>query len=301
METNARLGLRSGPLKLTQANMNRQVNLSPAWQNMLKQPQAHWDLCEAAFLIAMQLQPETDVVSYRQTLAGMVAALPARIGATADVQTRIELLNTYFYDELGFGGDKQDYYLPDNSLLPRVIERRRGIPITLAVIYLRLAQAGGLDAYGIGFPAHYLLGVRDGRDSIILDPFDRGQALTRAQLRKMLEQLSQTRIDDRILERNLLPASKADTVVRMLRNLKQIYIEAQKVEPALACIEMILSIVPQAPDELRDRGMIYQHIEYTQGAISDLTTYLKLVPEAEERSVIESLLDSLRGQRKSLH
>lgn len=301
METYARIGLRSGSLKLAQANMNKQVNLSPAWLAMLQEPQAQWDLCEAAFLIATQLQPSQDVAPYRQALDDMATAISARISDEARIQTRIQELNMFFYDELGFTGDKQDYYLPDNSLLPRVIERRRGIPITLAVIYLKLAETSGLDAYGIGFPGHYLLGVRDGPDNIILDPFDRGQTLSCDQLREMLEQLTQARIDDRILERNLVPASKSDTIVRMLRNLKQIYIEAQQVELALSCIEMILSIIPEAPDELRDRGMIYQHIDYTQGAISDLTKYLKLVPDAEERTVIESLLDSLESQHKSLH
>ena len=281
--------------------MNKQVNLGPAWQAMLQQPPTQWDLCHAALLIAAHLQPELDVQHYQDTLDAMAEGLHRRIESGQDEQTRIEQLNGYFYDELGFAGDKQDYYLPDNSLLNQVIERRRGIPITLAVIYLKLAEAAGLDAYGIGFPGHYLLGVHAGHENIILDPFDQGHILDHSQLRNMLQQLTQGKVDESVLAQNLLPSTKSDTVVRMLRNLKQIYIEAQKVELALSCIELILSIIPEAPDELRDRGMIYQHIEYTQGAISDLTRYLKLVPDAEERSVIESLLDSLQSQRKSLH
>jgi regulator of sirC expression with transglutaminase-like and TPR domain len=301
METYTFLRLRSGSLELSQANMNKQVNLGPAWQAMLQQPQTEWDLCLAALLIAAQLQPELDIPLYQHKLDAMVAGIQNQIGVGMDEQTRIQQLNTYFYGELGFAGDKQDYYLPDNSLLNQVIERRRGIPITLAVIYLKLAEAADLDAYGIGFPGHYLLGVHAEHENIILDPFDQGHVLNHSQLRNMLQQLTHVRADDIVLEKNLLPAAKSDTVVRMLRNLKQIYIEAQKVELALSCIEMILSILPEAPDELRDRGMIYQHIEYTQGAISDLTQYLKLVPDAEERSVIEALLDSLQSQRKSLH
>jgi regulator of sirC expression with transglutaminase-like and TPR domain len=281
--------------------MNKQVNLAPAWQAMLQQPQAEWDLCHAGLLIAAQLQPDLDIQRYQDELNTMAASIRSRTGNVMDEQARIQELNAYFYSDLGFAGDKQDYYLPDNSLLNKVIERRRGIPITLAVIYLRLAEAAGLDAYGIGFPGHYLLGVHTKHESIVLDPFDQGHVLTHSQLRNMLQQLTQVPADDMVLEKNLLPARKSDTVVRMLRNLKQIYIEAQKVELALSCIEMILSIIPEAPDELRDRGMIYQHIEYTQGAISDLTHYLKLVPDAEERGVIEALLDSLQSQRKSLH
>jgi regulator of sirC expression with transglutaminase-like and TPR domain len=301
METHTGLGLRSASLKLAQANMNKQVNLGSAWQAMLQQPQAQWDLCHAAMLIAANLQPDVDMQSAQQTLDTMAAGLYNRIRVHGEERERIQELNRYFYGDLGFAGDKQDYYLPENSLLNRVIERRRGIPITLAVIYLKLAAAAGLDAYGISFPGHYLLGVQTSGEQLILDPFDQGRELDHTQLRNMLQQLTQGMIDESGLAQNLRPAAKADTVVRILRNLKQIYIEGQKVEKALSCIEMILSIIPEAPDELRDRGMIYQHIEYTQGAITDLTHYLKLVPDAEERNVIESLLDSLQSQRKSLH
>lgn len=301
MESHAGLGLKSGFPEISQANMNKQVNLDPAWQAMLLQPESQWDLCDAALLIAAQIQPELDVKVCQQQLESMAENVRSRIVAGMDEQACIKQLNAYFYDELGFSGDNDNYYLPDNSLLNKVIERRRGIPITLAVIYLKLANAAGLDAYGIGFPGHYLLGVHAEPENIILDPFDQGHILNRSQLRNMLQKLAHEKADDAVLEKNLMPAAKVDTVVRMLRNLKQIYIEAQQVESALSCIELILSLLPEAPDELRDRGMIYQHIEYSRGAIKDLTRYLELVPDAEERGVIEALLDSLESQRKSLH
>jgi len=281
--------------------MSTQVKLGQAWQAMLQQPETDWDLCHAGLLIAAQLQPELDIQFYQARLEEMSAAIQHRTSADQDVQTRVRQLNQYFYEELGFAGDKQDYYSPDNSLLNLVIDRRRGIPISLAVIYLKFAGVIGLDAFGIAFPGHYLVGVHAEEDDMILDPFDHGRQLDHNQLRNMLQQLTHVHADEIVLEKNLLPAAKSESVVRMLRNLKQIYIEAQKVELSLTCIEMILSIMPEAPDELRDRGMIYQHIEYTQGAINDLTHYLKLVPDAEERNVIEALLESLQTQRKSLH
>jgi len=281
--------------------MSTQVKLGQAWQAMLQQPETDWDLCHAGLLIAAQLQPELDIQFYQARLEEMSAAIQHRTSADQDVQTRVRQLNQYFYEELGFAGDKQDYYSPDNSLLNLVIDRRRGIPISLAVIYLKFASVIGLDAFGIAFPGHYLVGVHAEEDDMILDPFDHGRQLDHNQLRNMLQQLTHVHTDEIVLEKNLLPAAKSESVVRMLRNLKQIYIEAQKVELSLTCIEMILSIMPEAPDELRDRGMIYQHIEYTQGAINDLTHYLKLVPDAEERNVIEALLESLQTQRKSLH
>lgn len=281
--------------------MDKQVKLGAAWRAMLQLPQEQWDLCHAGLLIAEQLQAGLDVSHHEQQLAIMAATLRERVADSMDVRDRIREVNAYFYTELGFTGDKQDYYLPDNSLLNRVMERRRGIPVTLAAIYLRLAAAAGLDAYGIGFPGHYLLGINAGQEKVILDPFDQGRSLEHDQLYNMLRQLSQAHVDETELQKNLQAASNLETIVRMLRNLKQIYMEGQKVEQALSCIEMILSILPESPDELRDRGMIYQHIEYSQGAINDLTRYLKLVPNAEERGVIEALLDSLQSQRKSLH
>lgn len=281
--------------------MNKQVNLGSDWRALLQQAEKDWDLCTAGLIIAAQLQPELDVSAYQHKLDELSDEISRHIHSDMTVQDRIHQLNLYFYDELGFEGDKQDYYLPDNSLLNLVLDRRRGIPITLAVIYLKLAAVVGLDAYGIGFPGHYLIGVHDEDEDIILDPFDHGKTLDHNQLRSMLQQLTHVTADEIVLGKNLLPAAKSDSVVRMLRNLKQIYIEAQKVELSLACIEMILSIIPEAPDELRDRGMVYQHIEYTQGAINDLTHYLELVPDAEERTVIEALLESLESQNKSLH
>lgn len=281
--------------------MNKQVKLSSAWQAMLRQPQIKWDLCHAGLLIAQQLQANLDISRYEQQLDAMAETIRSRVTDKMDAQDRIRELNTYFYTELGFTGDKQNYYLPDNSLLNQVMERRRGIPITLAAIYLRLSAAIGLDAYGIAFPGHYLMGVNAGQEKIILDPFDQGRSLEYDQLHNMLQQLLQTQVNESELEKNLQAASNSNTIVRMLRNLKQIYMESQEVELALSCIEMILSILPESPDELRDRGMIYQHIEYSQGAINDLTHYLELVPNAEERGVIEALLDSLQSQRKSLH
>jgi len=281
--------------------MNKQAELGPDWRAMLKLPQNKWDLYHAALLIAVGLQPELDIQEYEHKLGSLIEGVRSRIPQELDERAKIQALNGYFYGELGFTGDRQDYYLPENSLINMVVERRRGIPITLAVLYLELARAIGLDAHGIAFPGHYLLGVNAGNSVIVLDPFDGGNELSHDQLHDMLQQITHTPASDIELEKNLLPAKNADTLVRMLRNLKQIYIEAQKVEPALACIEMILSVIPDAPDELRDRGMIYQHIEYTQGAISDLTRYLKLVPESEERGVIEALIDSLQNQHKSLH
>lgn len=274
---------------------------SPAWQALLTQPENAWDLCYAALLIAARFDEDVDVGEELRRLDELVMTLVGQCHAQDGVTARIELLNAYFAVQLGFHGDTQDYYQPENSFLHTVIERRSGIPLSLALIYLRFARALGLEAHGIGFPGHFLVGITHGKRQRVIDPFNAAQELQRDDLLARLRSHVATEPDDRLLRKALQPVTPRAILVRMLRNLKQIYMEKQDVENALTCIEMTLSLLPESPEELRDRGMIYQHIEYAQGALADLRRYLELVPDADERSVIEAIMQSLDSQSSALH
>jgi len=281
--------------------MQRQAMHSLAWQEMLELPEIEWDLCHAALLIAARFDAHVDVRQALLTLDELALPLVGQCNTGADTIARLELLNDYFAVQLGFHGDTQDFYQPDNSFLHKVIERRSGIPLSLSLIYLRLARAIGLDAYGIGFPGHFLVGVANGSQQRVIDPFNAAQQLPRDELMARLRNHAATDVDERMLRKALRPITPRAILVRMLRNLKQIYMEKQDVENALACIEMILSLLPESPDELRDRGMIYQHIEYAQGAVADLKRYLELMPDSDERGVIEAVIQSLDTQASPLH
>lgn len=274
---------------------------SPDWQEFLRQAETEWDLCYAALLIAARFDESLDVAQALRELNELAYPLLEQCDAQAGTAARIEILNAYFFGQLGFRGETQEYYQPENSFLHKVIQRRSGIPLSLSLIYLRFARVIGLDAYGIGFPGHFLVGIADGTQQRIFDPFNAAQELAQDELLARLRHHAAADVNENLLRKILQPISPRAILVRMLRNLKQIYMEKQDVENALASIEMILSLLPESPEELRDRGMIYQHIEYAQGALADLRRYLELVPDADERGVIEAVIDSLDTESTPLH
>ena len=202
---------------------------------------------------------------------------------------------------MGFSGNTADYYNPDNSLLNKVIDSRLGIPISLAILYLRFAEAIGIEAYGISFPGHFLVGINSTHGKLIIDPFNQVQQLDQSKLFELLAKSSLTIAKSREVDDYLVPAPKRLIIVRLLRNLKNIYIEKKEVECGLTVIELILSLVPESPDELRDRGMIYYHLDYTQGALRDLQRFIELQPDSNERKVIEAIIETLAEQTTPLH
>jgi len=278
-----------------------EIKLQTEWHQYLQVKESDWSLVHIGLLIAGHLQPGMNRLHYAHQLDDMVGVLASRVKSSDLMSARLQVLNDYFYTECGFGGNPADYYNPDNSLLNRVIETRLGIPITLSILYMHLAQAVGIPAFGIGFPGHFLVGVDDTGELLVLDVFNRAEHLEKKNLFSLLLKSNVTANENTDIEKYLVPVSKRSIVVRLLRNLKNIYIEQQQVEKALVVVELVLSLIPDAADELRDRGMIYHHLDYIQGAVHDLNRYLELQPDSGERAVIEALLESLSEQKTHLH
>jgi regulator of sirC expression with transglutaminase-like and TPR domain len=277
------------------------IKLLPQWQQYLQLPESDWSLCDLALLVAEHLQPELDRLGYTHKLDDMIGMLAQRVKSSDDLTTKIQQLNNFFYVEQGFHSNADDYYNPENSLLNKVIDARQGIPISLAILYLRFAEAIGIQSFGISFPGHFLVGIDDDGEKLVIDPYDNGKQLDKSHLFELLAKagMAISKPDD--IDEYLLAASKRQIMARFLRNLKNIYIENQEVEKGLTVIELMLSLVGESPDELRDRGMIYYHLEYTQGALHDLQRYLALKPETSERNVIEAIIDTLTEHSTPLH
>ncbi|MBI3561030.1 MAG: tetratricopeptide repeat protein [Gammaproteobacteria bacterium] len=278
------------------------VEFTPAWTALLSRPRTDWRVAEAALCAANQYDPPLVIADYLLRLDAMVADVATRIVPHATVASRIAALNQYFYIEQGYAGNNSDYFDIQNSFLNAVMDRKLGIPITLAILYLELARAMQMDAYGIGFPGHFLVGIRAADRHWYIDVFNQGRVLQSPELKTLLlathKDTPPSVID---LSAYLKPATELQIVVRLLRNLKKIYIEKTAVAESLQVIAMILSLLPDSPDELRDRGMIYQHIDYTRGALADLSRFLELVSQAQERPLIESIVESLRQRPTHLH
>lgn len=240
-------------------------------------------LAQAALVIARIEYPRLDPEPYLSKLDAMGDAARSRIdGRTAETGDRsvlscVRALNSYLFDEQGFVGNREKYEDPRNSCLNEVLERRTGIPITLSLLYMEVAQRAGLHVDGVNFPGHFLVRCPDAASAavgIIIDPFHGGALLSEHDCRLLLQRHvgSEVAFDTSLLE----AATRAQIIVRMLLNLKRIYVHMRSFPQAREVTEMLLALSPSALSELRDRGLLAYHLNDLSGALRDLQTYLKL-------------------------
>ena len=245
------------------------------------------DLATAALAIARVEYPALETAPYIDTLDRLGEEAARRIGRPAPTaaQDAIRAFNEYFYDELGFVGNRHRYDDPRNSFLNEVLNRRTGIPISLAVAYLEVSRRAGLRIAGVNFPGHFLLRARDtvasstdDTDVLIVDPFHAGAVLSELDCRELLRQHvgDETAFDRGLLE----PATRTQIVVRMLVNLKRLYVRMRSFPQARFISDLLLTVDPSAIVELRDRGLLAYHLQDFASALRDLETYLRLLPKA---------------------
>jgi regulator of sirC expression with transglutaminase-like and TPR domain len=231
----------------------------------------------AALAVARVEYPALDPAPYLQRLERMGEAADGRLQRqdSRDTAARIATLNAYLFEELGFSGNREHYDDPRNSFLNEVLDRRLGIPISLAVVYLEIGRRAGLRLEGVNFPGHFLVRVRAEEDAIV-DPFHAGAQLSEVDCRQLLRQhLGEEAAFDRGL---LATATRQHIVVRMLVNLKRLYVRMRSFPQARAAADLLLAVDPSALSELRDRGLLAYHMEDFTSALRDLEAYLRLMP-----------------------
>jgi len=266
-------------------------------------------LAPAALAIARIEYPQLDPAPYLRTLDAMGAdvrrRLDERIAATGDDAPldRVRVLNAYLFEEQGFVGNREKYEDPRNSCLNEVLERRTGIPITLSLLYMEVATRAGLRVDGVNFPGHFLVRCperQSGTSGIIIDPFHGGALLSEHDCRLLLQRHAGTEVafHPSLLE----PATRPQIVVRMLLNLKRIYVHMRSFPQARAATEMLLALNPSALSELRDRGLLAYHLNDLATALSDLQAYLQLSSLAEmdedERKEREQIWEHVKTLRR---
>ncbi|NET38927.1 MAG: tetratricopeptide repeat protein [Cyanothece sp. SIO1E1] len=272
-----------------------------AWQRFyqaIQSPEANIDLATAALYLAQEEYPDLDPTTYLHTLDRMAMAVEARLPRERYPLKVIQTINQYLYEDLGFIGNRSDYYDPRNSFLNQVIERRTGIPITLSLVYLEIAQRINFPMAGVGMPGHFLIRPTLADMEVFVDPFNRGEILFAEDCQERLSQLygSMIQFQPELLE----TISARHFLARMLNNLKLIYLSQEDMPKALAAIERILLLFPDAPIHLRDRGLIYYHIGLWVEARRDLETYLAETPTSKDASVIMELLEQMGEDRREL-
>lgn len=259
------------------------------------------DLAEAALLVATHACPGLDVPRYLARIEELGATLRSRVAADADVSRRIAALNQYLFGDLGFAANTEDYYDPRNSFLHDVLERRVGIPITLSVLYMEVGRRIGLPLQGVSFPGHFLVkcAVNDGM--VVLDPYSGGVSLDVVDLQKRLREVQGGEVSRAIVASLLVAAGKKDIILRMLRNLKAIYLREQELDKALSVMHGIVAAAPDQPLELRDRGMVYQELECFRAALTDFEQYLQRTPAAEDLHDIRQRVVELQKMTSRLN
>ena len=262
-------------------------------------------LVEAAITIAQDDDPGLDVQGVLSQIDSLAVRLKHRLAADASAMNRLRYLNRYFFQELGFAGNVNDYGDPRNSYLQHVLRTRRGIPITLALLYIEIAQQIGLDARPVSFPGHFLVKLKMPQGEVIIDPFS-GQSLSREALDERLMPYRQRQglVGDfeAPLGLFLQVASGRDVLARILRNLKEVHQGAQDWQRLLAVQERLVVLLPGAWEERRDRGLVLAELKRHGVAADDLQAYLDHHPEADDaHAVRERLADLRRAPPPRLH
>ncbi|MGE0822645.1 MAG: SirB1 family protein [Candidatus Binatia bacterium] len=260
-------------------------------------PEEVLDLAEAALLIAKEEQPDLDIATYLQRLDELAAAVQTRLSESPTADEIILNLNIQLFREEGFRGNTSAYYDPANSFLNEVLNRKTGIPITLSVVYMEVGKRLGLSLAGVGFPGHFLVKHSGPEGETILDPFLGGITLDHDQLAHKLRTMygEQNPLVTQIPQL-LASTSKKEILVRMLRNLKGIYLQQNDFQRVLSAIDRILLIIPDFPMEIRDRGGVRHRLGQLQAAQRDFHRYLELAPDAADADAVRVMLRRMTAQ-----
>ncbi|MFY8125040.1 MAG: SirB1 family protein [Hydrogenophaga sp.] len=256
-------------------------------------------LLEAAACLAQDEYPDGDVQQVLDSVDQLAQRLRRRLSPDADPLQRLRMLNQFFFKDLGFAGNVNHYHDPDNSYLHVVLRTRRGIPVSLAVLWLELAQGLRLKARGINFPGHFLVKVNLPAGQVVIDPFS-GESLSREALSERLLPYQQSRgmVGEFEVPMGLYlqSATPRDILVRMLRNLKDLHRSQADVSGLLAVQERLVILLPDHWPEWRDRGLAHAELGNTREAVADLERYCAETDDALDRDLIEQRIQALRRE-----
>ena len=237
------------------------------------------DLGRATLLVARLEYPHLDPAPYLKRLDRMGHEVRRRLAERpGTLSDQFATLSTYLYEDQGFRGTRVHYEDPRNSCLNQVLDRRCGIPVTLAIVFLEVAKRAGVPAAGVGFPGHFLVRGRPeptapARLPLVIDPFDRGRPLSESDCRELLRRSS---TDEAEFDLGLLaPSNPRQILLRVLGNLKRMYVQLRSFPQARNVTELLLALNPSGVSDLRDRGLLAYHMQDFSGALRDLEAYLR--------------------------
>jgi regulator of sirC expression with transglutaminase-like and TPR domain len=260
------------------------------------------DVALGAALIARDVYANLDVGATLARFDVLAEPLQGRSLAARPLYEQAIDLGHYLYEVAGFRGNEANYYDPKNSLLPDVLDRRLGIPITLALVYCEVARRCGVVARGVSFPGHFLVRI-EGKKALepplFVDPFFGGRLLDDAALERVLRRA--TGPNESVKEEHLAPATPRSILVRMLINLKWIYMTRGDLARAHLALDRIVTLTPDAPAALRERGLLAARLGAVEAARADLTRLLEIHPDTADAKAIRTRLEELAGRKRVLN
>jgi regulator of sirC expression with transglutaminase-like and TPR domain len=269
---------------------------SPEFQRLLA-GEAEPDLVRIALEIAKDVYRDLDPEAYLTVIEMLAARVRDRCPTGAKAQHVLGQINWVLFVEEGFRGNTDDYYDPKNSYLNEVIDRKVGIPITLSLLYWKLAEKLGLSLEPLNLPAHFLLRVGDSDPTIFVDPFNSGTLLDRQGCERRISELLGRPFQLTALD--MVPCGHDVVVSRMLRNLKAIYLSSHEYQSALPVQRRLAALARDDPEEQRDLGTLCLRLDRPMDAIAPLEAYLDACPDNDDAEPVRSLLRAARREMAS--
>ena len=279
--------------------MSESENVRADFEQMIARPEALFDLAHAALLVAAENDHHVDVQGELERLEHWAEQLRARLAPDANNLQKLARLRAFVFEELGFAGDHKDYFSPSNSLLHHVIERRRGIPLTLGIIMMELGWRIGMPLEGVGFPGHFLVRLAGEPGDLLLDPYRHAMSVHEEDCRHMLREITRGEVEysPELLE----SVNKRQMIVRLLHNLKAAYVRLGNDVGALTAVERLQLLEPDDLTQVRDRGLLLARLQRFAPAVESLRRYLAEAPGAGDREAVEATLAAARQQLDSLN
>lgn len=268
------------------------MDLNAALTLLAHNPEAPLDLAELTLELAHDEYPDLDVEAYLGQFNGMAHEASAYL--RGDLDARVTGLCRYLFHEMGFRGNVQSYYDPCNSYINQVLERRTGIPITLSAVAVIVGQRAGLDVAGIGLPGHFIARAASNGQEILFDPFHGGRRLTREECEQLVFKVTGTAFE--ATSANLRPLPLGLVVLRMLTNLKSIYLRDEDFPRAIRVIGRLRQLSPNDYVQERDLGLTMLQAGQTGRAIKHLERYLATDAPHSDAQTVHKLLDKARTE-----
>ena len=251
-------------------------------------------IAEVALALASFDRPRVDLARYRDHLKLLARDVGRHPGAEDGLAARARALNEIILLKHGYVGDELTYDDLQNANLMRVIDRRKGLPVVLGILYIHAARAQGWEIAGLGFPGHFLVRLAEGAERLIIDPFHGGRLCGAAELRELLRAM--TGDDNQLQPEHYAPVADRDVLLRLQNNVKSRLLQAQRFERAVAVIETMLMLAPDLAELWHEAGLLHARLGNLRAAVAALGESVARAPDGLARHQAAATLQQLSAK-----